>query len=127
MLRNGTLIKIEAKLAWCVDRRWRECPSASGESRIQCHAAVNKKGGAGHIIGGIGHQPSRSSRNVIGLADALVGHQGHQVAIGVSRGPSIGIDEFADRARSDGNTSCVADAGASARVSMPRPMTEQPR
>ena len=29
--------------------------------------------------------------------------------------------------RGDGNTSCVADAGASARVSMPRPMTEQPR
>ena len=121
VLRNGTLIKFEAKLAWCVDRRWRECPSASRESRIQCHATVNKKGGAGHIIGGIGHQPSRSSRNVIGLADALVGHQGHQVAIGVSRGPSIGIDGFADRARSNavdanaiggvGSTFCLLNAG----------------
>jgi len=46
------------------------------------HAAVNEQGRPSHVVGSIRHQPSDNLGDIVWLAYALVGNQGHQAFVG---------------------------------------------
>src|ERR671918_1482500 len=74
--------------------------SASGrEARVQRHAAVDEDAGAGDVVGLVGGEPGDHPADVLDLANALVGHELHQLGIGLGRVPGGGVDRGADRAR----------------------------
>src|SRR5215467_5330941 len=63
-----------------------QCPppsSAFGETGIEGHAAVDEQRRANDIIGIVGREPHDRPRDILGLADPLVGHQGHQLVVGL--------------------------------------------
>ena len=76
--------------------------SAAGrEAGIERHAAVDEHRRAGHVIGMVRAEPDRGLGDVVRLPDPLVGHESHEIAIGLRRVPGRRVDRRADRARTD--------------------------
>src|SRR5262249_13992979 len=62
------------------------------ESRVERHAAIDEQRGAIDVVGIVGSEPDRRTRNVDGLADSLVRNERHQLVIGFFGLPGCGID-----------------------------------
>ena len=73
---------------------------ASAARRASCQPSTNKRR-AGDVIRRVGGEPHGRARDVVGLADALVGHERHEIGVGRGRRPSLRVDRRADRARRD--------------------------
>src|SRR5919106_1008021 len=76
--------------------------SAAGlEAGIEGHAAVDVQRRAGDVVGLVRGQPHGRPRDVLGLADALVGDELQELGVGLGRLPRLAVDRRADRARAD--------------------------
>src|SRR5688500_10820618 len=71
------------------------------EAGVQRHAAVDEEADAMHVVRIVGCEPDRSSTDLVGLADALVGDQLEQLRVGLRRAPRFHVDRRANRAGAD--------------------------
>src|SRR5215469_12346398 len=65
----------------------RQPSSAFGKTGIEGHAAIDEQRRADDIIGIVGREPHDCPRDILGLADPFVGHQGHQLVVGLFCAP----------------------------------------
>src|SRR6516162_623007 len=94
--RPTASIKYSGQCPWTAsiapDAIARSTSSAFGKTGIEGHAAVDEQRRADDIIGIVGSEPHDRPRDILGLADPLVGHQGHQLGVGRFCTPGRGID-----------------------------------
>src|SRR5215471_3595825 len=90
------------RTAWITpDAIARPPSSAFGKTGIEGHAAVDEQRRADDIIGIVGSEPHDRPRDILGLANPLVWHQGHQLGVGLFCAPGRGVDRCPNRARRD--------------------------
>src|SRR5690349_15730191 len=75
--------------------------SPAGEARVERHSAVDDQRDAVDIIGGIRGEPDARAGDVVGLANAAVGDQLHQLGIGFRRAPRRSVDRRSNGAGAD--------------------------
>src|SRR5438874_6860174 len=79
-------------------RAWPISASRS-EFGIEGHATIDEQRDPVDVIAVVRSEPHRGARNVLGLADALVGHEPHQRLVRFRSGPCVRVDRRACRAR----------------------------
>src|SRR5438270_11242978 len=85
---------------WLLSVMYPRLISASrGEFGIEGHAAIDEQRDPVDVIAVVGGEPHRGARDVLGLANALVGHEPHQRLVGFRSRPCVRVDRRACRAR----------------------------
>src|SRR6266702_2377537 len=76
--------------------------STSGfEARVESHSAVDEQADTVHVVGVVRCQPHGRAADFVGFADALVGNEPQQLAVGLRGPPRFHVDGRADGARTD--------------------------
>src|SRR5260221_7632902 len=70
--------------------------ASSLKAGIKRHAAVHENARAVDVIGIVAGEPHGGATDVVRLADAFVGNELHQFAIGFGRAPGFHVDGRAD-------------------------------
>src|SRR5690348_11629234 len=79
--------------------RARLISASRGEFGVEGHADIDEQGHAVDVIAVVRRGPHRGERDVLGLADAIVGHEPHQRLVRFRSGPCVRVDRRARRAR----------------------------